>query len=89
LNDRDCEFLCRAYFPSNTQFYIRRRHVEGGQSILHLRRCAIVVDVLPVQNVQIVGAGVMSRYFQVGHRSLRSTMLLVIANDEVNPYELH
>ena len=50
---RDCEFLCRAYFPSSTQFYIRWRHVEGGQSILHLRLCAIVVDVLPVQNVQI------------------------------------
>ena len=53
---RDCEFLCRAYFPSNTQFYFRRRHVEGRQSILHLCRCAIVVDVLPVQNVQIVGS---------------------------------
>ena len=55
LNHRDSEFLCRAYFPSNAQFSIRRRYVEGGQSVLHLCRCSIVVDVVPVQNVQIVG----------------------------------
>jgi hypothetical protein len=52
---RDSEFLCRAYFPSNTQFSIRRRYVEGRQSFLHLRCRSIVVDVVSLQNVQIVG----------------------------------
>ena len=55
LDHRDSEFLRRTYFPSDTQFFIRRRYVEGRQSVLHFRRCSIVVDVVPVQIVQIVG----------------------------------
>ena len=48
LNDRDSEFLCRACFSSNAQLYLRWRHPEGGQSILYIRHCVVVVDVLPV-----------------------------------------
>ena len=55
LNYKDNEFLCRACFPFNTQFSIRRRYVEGGQSVLHFRCHSIIVDVVLVQNVQIIG----------------------------------
>ena len=53
LNHRDNKFRCRACFPSNAKFPFRRRYVERRQSILCLRRYAIVVGSVPVQNIQI------------------------------------
>ena len=51
--DRDCEFLCRAHFPFNTQQFISG--VEAGQRVFYVFVVVnIVVDVLPVQNVQIL-----------------------------------
>jgi hypothetical protein len=53
LNHRDGKFWRRACLPSNAKFPFRWRYVEGRQSILHLRRSTIVVDVVPVQDLQI------------------------------------
>ena len=54
LNHRDSKFRCRAYLPSNAKSPFRWRYVEGRQSVLRLRRYAIVVESVPVQDLQIV-----------------------------------